>query len=167
MQGALLDAHQLLMDAGRSEADRESLRDNLTIFAFEIARHPGREPELYSRARVAAELAVEVEPEHAAMLTSLGALLYRQGEYALSAEKLDQAQPLSSYRGGLARAIAPNDHAFRAMAHARLGHHARALSELETLRALLEGRTDGDQGPALLREAESLLQETSPSTEGD
>ena len=60
--------------------------------------------------------------------------------------------------------MTPADHAFRALAHARLGHDAVARAELEALRAALPGRAAGEQRPALLREVEALLERTSSST---
>ncbi len=99
------------------------------------------------------------------MIVVLGAVLYRQGEFALAAETLDRPpEPLSRSPGGLARRMAPADHAFRALAHARLGDDAVARAELEALRAALAGSDAGE--PRLLREVEALLEPT-PSSTGD
>ena len=63
--------------------------------------------------------------------------------------------------------MAPADHAFRALAHARLGHDEVARAELEALRAVLVGSDAGNQSrPRLLREVEALLEPT-PSSTGD
>ncbi len=115
----------------------------------------------YARARDAVERALLEEPDHAAMIVVLGAVLYRQGEFALAAETLDRPpEPLSRSPGGLARRMTPADHAFRALAHARLGNDEAAREELATLRAALVGRNAGDQSPPLLREVEALLEPT-------
>ena len=164
---ALLDGHQALVDAGRSVEERENLRDSLTTVAMKVAVRPDLEPEVYARARDAVERALQEEPDHAAMIVVLGAVLYRQGEFALAAETLDlPLEPLTRYPGGLAGRMAPADHAFRALAHAQLGHDAVARAELEALRAALVGGNAGDQTPPLLREVEALLEHT-PSSTGD
>jgi eukaryotic-like serine/threonine-protein kinase len=164
---AMLDAHQTLVDASRSVDERESLRDNLAMLAFKVAYHPDLDPEIYTRARDAAERGLLEEPDHPAMIVALGAVLYRQGEFALAAEILERAKPLDTVPGGLARGISPADHAFRAMAHARLGDDAAARAELEALRTALTGRNDGDGGPAILREVEALVEHTPSSIEDD
>ena len=159
---AMLDAHQTFVDANRSVGDREGLRDNLTMLAFKVAVRPDLEPEVYARARDAVERALLEEPDHPAMIVVLGAVLYRQGEFALAAETLDRPPaPLARSQGGMARKLAPADHAFRALAHARLGDDEVARAELETLRAALNGNYH-----ALLREVEAVLEET-PSSTGD
>jgi len=164
---AMLDAHQTFVDADRSVDDREPLRDQLTILAFKVAVRPDLGPEVYARARDAMERALLEEPDHAAMIVMLGAVLYRQGEFALAAETLDlPPEPLTRTPGGLARRIAPADHAFRALAHARLGHDEVARAELETLRAALGSDAGGQGAPPLLREVEALLEPT-PSSTGD
>ena len=163
---AMLDGHQVLVDAGRSVEERENLRDGLTALAMKVAVRPDLESEVYALARDAVERALQEEPDHAAMIVVLGAVLYRQGEYALAAETLDRpSEPLSRSPGNLARNMAPADHAFRALAHARLGHDAVARAELEALRAALVGGNAGDQTPPLLREVEALLEHTPPSNE--
>jgi hypothetical protein len=165
---AMLDAHQTFVDANRSVHDRESLRDRLTKLAFMIALRSDRRPEVYASARVAMDRVLLDEPDHAAMIVVLGAVLYRQGEFALAAETLDLPQgPLATYPGGLARKLAPVDHAFRALAHARLGDNEVAREELDTLRAALADGVAGDRGALpLLREVEDLLEST-PSSTGD
>jgi tetratricopeptide (TPR) repeat protein len=175
---AMLDGHQALVDANRSEDERENLRDNLTNLAFQVAVRPDLEPEVYARAREAVDRALLEEPDHAAMIMVQGAVLYRQGEFVLAAETLDRLQePLTKSRGSLARKIAPADHAFRALVHARLGDAAIARAELETLRARLGGRAPrpgsaavgGSNGDDLFREVvrvvEALREPTPSSTE--
>ncbi len=165
---AMLDAHQVLVDANRTVDERENLRDNLTMLAFKVVFRPDLEPEVYARARDAVERALLEEPDHAAMIVVLGAVLSRQGEFALAAETLDRPpEPLTRSPGGLARRMAPVDHAFRAMAHARLGDDEVARAELQTLRAHLKVKNAGNKGPPpLLREVEALLEPT-PSSTGD
>jgi hypothetical protein len=101
------------------------------------------------------------------MIVVLGAVLYRQGEFALAAETLDRLpEPLARSPGGLARRIAPADHAFRAMAHARLGDDEVARAQLEALREALGGKNAGGQGrPRILREVEAVVAHTPSSTD--
>ena len=164
---AFLDAHQVLVDAGRSVEERENLRDKLTALAMKVAVRPDLEPEVYALARDAVERALLEEPDHAAMIVVLGAVLYRQGEFALAAETLDRpSEPLSRSPGNLARKMAPADHAFRALAHAQLGDDEIARAEIEALHAVLDGRSAAAEIDALLREVEALLEPT-PSSTGD
>ncbi len=165
---AMLDGHQVLVDANRSVDEREPLRDKLTGLAFQVVLRSDLGPEVYARARDAVNRALLEEPDKAAMIVVLGAVLYRQGEFALAAETLDRLpEPLARSPGGLARRIAPADHAFRAMAHARLGDDEVARAELEALRAALGGKNAGGQGrPRILREVEALVEPT-PSSTGD
>ena len=163
---AMQDAHQVLVDANRSVAERGNLRDNLTRLAFRAALRSDLEPEVYDRALEAAERALMEEPGNAAMTVALGAVLYRLGEFALAAETLAQpSQPLSRSPGGLARKMGPADHAFRALVHARLGDEEAARRELATLRAAIAGKGADDQARAILREIEALLESPPSSTE--
>ena len=164
--GAIIEGHQALVDAGRSVEERENLRDNMTALAFEVAVEPGREPEIYARAREAVERARAEEPDHPAMAVALGAILYRQGEFALASEMLDLDKPLTRHPGNLARKMAPADHVFRALAHARLGHDAIAREELASVLAIFDGKDPGAEGNALLGEIEALLEPT-PAPTGD
>lgn len=164
---AMLDAHGVLVEAGRSLKERENLRDNLTALAFQVAVEPGQEALIYERAREAAERALEEEPGHPVMSVVLGVVLVRQGEYDLAAEMLDvEPRSLSSMESGLARRVAPADHAFRALAHARLGDVDFARSELRELRAALAGASDRAELVRLSSEVEDLIAST-PAPNGD
>lgn len=164
---AMLEGHQVLVDAERSIEERESLRDGLTMLAAELSFQANAEPAVYARAKEAIDRALLEEPEHPAMLTVRGILLYRDGQYSLALEALSLEKPLSKVRGGLARALAPADHAFRAMAHARLGHEELAQAELEALRSAPKRRSLAEAHATLLREVEDLVDPASPSNEED
>ena len=113
------------------------------------------------------EYLLQAEPDSVPIGVALSAVLYRQDEYKLAAEKLVQLQEslggLSN--GRLAKKLSPVVHAFRALAHAQLGDEAIALAELEALRAAFAGNGSKD-ARALVREIEALL-ELSPSSIGD
>ncbi|MFT5284116.1 MAG: serine/threonine protein kinase [Planctomycetota bacterium] len=156
---AMLEAHQVLLDAGRTDDERENVRDNLTFLAFQIGFAADQTPELYARARRAIDIAIRAEPDHSAMLAVLGVVQYRQGELELAVQNLTRAKPLHEYRGGLARKIAPADHAFRAMALARTGDLETAQVELDQLRILAPTDED-DETPLIIREVEAVLEST-------
>ena len=165
---AIMDAHQSFVDAGRSIDERENLRDNMAMIAFQVAVKPELETELYATARYAAELALTEEPNHPAMLVALAVALYRLDELALSAEMLDRIRgPLSKMRGGLARGITPADHAFRAMTYARLGNEAVARAELEAMRAVIAEKNGNADAPEILREVEAVVEQSSSSVEDE
>ncbi len=114
------------------------------------------------------EYLLQAEPDSVPIGVALSAALYRQDEYELAAEKLAQLQESlsDSSLGRLAKKLSPVVHAFRALAHARLGHDSVAREELATLRAAFDGTDPGEQGRALLREVEALIEPT-PSSTGD
>lgn len=155
---AVMDAHQALVDAGHSFEERENMRDNLVKMAMQCTVPPGLSPAVYANARKAVERALQDEPEHPAMVAVRAAVLYRLGEYDLAAELLDLPKPLSEYTGGLARAVSPADHAFGAMAHARLGNRPQALEALEALRANFALNDGGKRGRAILSEVEAVVE---------
>lgn len=164
---SMLAGNKTLLDAGRSLEERDNLRSNLTMLGFEIARRPGLEPELYARARSAAEGLLAEEPEHAATLVMRAMVLYRQGHFDLAAQTLDRLpQPLSESPGGLARKLDPVDHAIRALVSARLGEDAAARDEVELYRAGFGQRDLNEEAQALLLEIEALL-DTTPSSDED
>ena len=141
--------------------------DRLDKLAFKVAFKPDLAPDVYARARTAVDLALVDEPDNPFMSAALGAVLYRQGEYALAAETLRSVQEaLSRSPQHLAKKIAPMVHAFGALAHARLGDDAVARAGLEALRAAFDADDPGEEGRALLGEIEALLEHT-PSSTGD
>jgi len=162
------DAYQVLVDAGRSVEERESIRDNMTMLAFQASVASGLDSEIYERARAAAELAYTDEPTHPAMQTTFAAALYRLGDYSGAEKVLDQiVAPLSESRGGLARRMAPGDHAFRAMTSAHLGNQEVAQRELALMRDHILQQNGSDNLPPILREVEALVQSiSSPSSDG-
>ncbi|QDU65225.1 serine/threonine-protein kinase [Engelhardtia mirabilis] len=158
---ALAEAHQVLLDAGRSIGERESLRDNLVVIAYRLALRPGLERASYDLAAGAVERALVEEPTHPAMLTAKAVARYRLGDNAAAAELLDRLPgSLTSIQGGLAAEMAPADHAFRAMAHARLGHDEVAAAQLTLLRATYADRALDTEAAALLREVEAVVEGT-------
>ncbi len=165
---AMLDAHQVFVNLKRSVDERKSLRSGLVKIAAQVAVRPDLAPEVYAQARGAVELALLDEPDRLEMSAVLGAVLYRQGEYALAAERLGVLQETlrRSPEGRLKKKIAPVVHAFRALAHARLGDDAVAREELESLRAALDGGNTGEDERAILREVEAVVAHT-PSSTGD
>ncbi len=164
---AVIDTHVSLVDDGRTSRELESVRDRMTGIAWDIARQPELEHGVYARAQEAVERALNEEPDKPAMLAVLGALLYRQGEYAIAAETLSLAGPLSRASGGLAHDFAPADHAFRAMAYARLGEAVEAQGELRTLHAALETNAFGTSLRTLAREADAVVTAALSSRAGD
>jgi len=163
----MLAGHKVLLDAGRDLDERETMRDGLTFVAAMAARKPGLDASVYVRALEAIERALLDEPEHPAMRVVHGMVLYRQGEFESAAEALDLAKPLSKYSGGLARKLSPGDHAFRAMASARLGDLDLARAELALLRKAVERKRENPELSAILREAEALIEPDSSSGEDD
>ena len=164
---AMLEGHQVLVDADYSVDGRESLRDGLTMLAGEISIQSDQDPALYARANEAVDRALLEEPDHPAMLAVKGIVLYRLGEYQAALKALEFEKPLSKVRGGLARAISPADHAFRALAHEQLGNHESALAELEELRAKFGRKKLSDGQTAILQEVESTVEPSSSSKEED
>ncbi len=155
---SMLRAHGELVEAGFSIEQRENLRDNLAKLAMESAMRPDLSPDVYVLARTAIELALQDEPEHLALQTVHGAVLYRLGEFALAAEKLELERPLFNYPGGLARAISPADHAFAAMAHAQLGNREKAQQQYEAMRAIFGDESDNPQSQKIQAEVKAQLQ---------
>ncbi|MEM7306557.1 MAG: serine/threonine-protein kinase [Planctomycetota bacterium] len=153
------EAHQISYDRGDSLEERERFRDGMAYIAFRVAASPGAPAEDYAAAREAAETALTDEPEHPVMQVALAAALFREGDFERSGELLDGLQaPLSQVGGGLARRASPGDRAFAALVHARLGRDERAREELAALRAALEHQDADGLGPALLAEAEALIE---------
>jgi tetratricopeptide (TPR) repeat protein len=167
--GAVVDAYQALVDAGRPADERDSLRGDLIEISFQVSLQPDRASEAYALARDAVELALADEPDNLLMSAALVVVLYRQGEYALAAETLGMIrEPLSRSTEPAAKKITPIVLAFGALTHARLGDDAVARSELEELRASYGKYLRGSaQGAAMLREIEDLIEHSPSSSEDD
>ena len=160
---AMLDAHQAFVNANRPVDERKALRFGLVKLSIKVVLRPDQAPELYTKARGAVEIALLDDPDNLHILAVLGAVLHRQGEYALAAQTLDQLrEPLSRSPESESRKIAPLVHAFGALAHARLGDDGVAREELEALRAAFAARDPGEEGRAVLREVEAVLEHTPP-----
>ena len=160
----MLDAHQVLVDAGYSVDERENVRDNMAMMAFRAVIPSGLEFEVYERAQAAIEIAIKAEPTHPAMQTTQAAVLYRLGDYSGAEQVLAQlTAPLSESRGGLARRMAPADHAFRAMTHVQLGDPETARSELALMRDAILDQIGTVNEPAILAEVEALVEPQSAS----
>jgi tetratricopeptide (TPR) repeat protein len=95
-----------------------------------VAPFPGLDRKL---ALAFAQEAVKTSPKDASARTVLGTALYRDGQYAVAVENLDQAVKLRNGLGGI------HDSLFLALAHHQLGHteeanrwHARATVLLQS-----------------------------------
>ena len=159
---ALVEVNQLVVDAGYTVEERRKYRHGLVRITLHALVYPDLEPEVYVRARAAVERALQDEPDNPAILAVLAAALYRQGELTRAAETLDLLQePLARSSQPLARRLAPTDHVFGAMVHARLGDDARARTHLEALRSAIEGQSLDEHELRVLAEVEALLEQTS------
>jgi serine/threonine protein kinase/tetratricopeptide (TPR) repeat protein len=158
---ALVDAFEVLVRAGEPADERDSLRGDLVEVAVGMAVRPGLAADICARARTGLELALQDGVDTLAVEAALGAILYRQGEYALAAEKLEGlTEPLDRASRSMSRKVAPIVHTFRALAYARLGDDALAEEQLTALRAAFDGRNQTDDMRAILREVENLIEHT-------
>ena len=158
----LMLAHRTADEGGGTERHREGVRDNLTRLAFEAAIEPDLDATIYAKARAAIDLALAAEPEHPAMRVALGAVLYRQGEVAESVRVLASVEtPLSELTGGLARNMAPGDHAFGALALAASGDRTAARAQHDLFLRFLEKR--GSDLPPIAHEVAAAV--GAPATE--
>lgn len=152
----ILAGHQRLVAAGATGSDLENLRDNMTMLAFNVARVADQGLDVYELAREAALSAALEEPDHPAMAVAHAMALYRLGQYDAAASELVRVErPLSETRGGLARRMAPADHAVGAMVHARLEDRARAEAELALIELFLFGSEQNV--PELVLEARRVV----------
>ncbi len=115
-------------------------------------RELGRTDAEYQRALIQAEQACALEPS-GTYLNTLGVAQYRVGLYPEALKTLQKADELN---GGI-----PEDVAFLAMLHHRLGDEAQAKKEMARLRqSLSNSRLRNDpEARAFLKEAEDLLDE--------
>lgn len=128
--------------------------------AWVIARRPKRDATEYQRALGYAREAVRIDPQSGAFLNTLGACLFRLGNYeeakgALQKSKSQNAQWLSL----LTVRYDPSDVAFLAMCEHKLGNVSEANKNLADARRSLEVSSwrARKEMRELVREAESLL----------
>ncbi len=94
--------------------------------AWDIARQPGLDQRSYDRAVELAQEADELEPLNAAFLNTLGASLYRAGDYESALEKLNQSE-------SLAPGVYIENDAFLAMTHWKLGNKEKFNNSKQSL----------------------------------
>ena len=123
-------------------------------YAWLIVRAGGMPDRLYAAALPLAERASADQPDNVGRLNTLGAALYRTGQYDKAASTLLRATQLITAEGGTDRAA---DHLLLAMCHAQLGDQTRAQEHMQRGRELVRGGQHGDGAAALLAEAEALL----------
>ncbi|MEE8459162.1 MAG: tetratricopeptide repeat protein [Phycisphaerales bacterium] len=134
----------------------EETVEEVADVAWRIVREPDLPDEQYALARQVIELCLAETPDSAALINSLGVLMYRQGDYTDALETLARSHETYSeqYDGGV-----PADLAFMAMAQYRLGNEAEARVTMTLLRAAM---TNADLGASEdnrkhLAEAEGLI----------
>ena len=145
-----------LSDAVRAAALKQAdtiLHDDafrLNHESWSVVNRPGRKPEEYIRAFRWAERAVVLAPENAMLLNTLGAAQYRTGRYNEALETLTRCADLNKNKE-------PDDSAFLALTHHRLGNPEKAREYFELLRKQVR-----PNHPDLLTEVEALLQPSGP-----
>ena len=134
----------------------EETVEEVADVAWRIVREPGLPDDQYVLARQVIELCLAETPLNAAVINSLGILMYRLGDYRGALETLARSHESYSeqYEGGV-----PADLAFMAMAQYRLGSEAEARVTMTLLRAAM---TNADLGASHdnrkhLAEAEALI----------
>ena len=113
-----------LVQGGQENAGALNLR------SMRIVLNPGRTADEYRDALKHAEVACRID-DNAYFLTTLGVAQYRVGQYAQALQMLIRSDQLNANRFG---GSTPNDIAFLAMTHDRLGHVDEAKKLLERLR---------------------------------
>ena len=134
----------------------EETVEEVADVAWRIVGEPDLPDEQYALARQVIELCLTETPDSAAVINSLGILMYRLGDYAGALKTLARSHASYSeqYDGGV-----PADLAFMAMAQYRLGNEAEARVTMTLLRAAM---TNADLGASEdnrkhLAEAEGLI----------
>jgi tetratricopeptide (TPR) repeat protein len=124
--------------------------------AWGLARTPNRSAAEYRSAYELAEIAWRSDPEDRAYVNTLGVALYRLGRYPEALEMLERSARLNA--SPMAGRI-PEELAFLAMTHQRLGHTTLARALLERLRGSIktESSSQQEEAQALLRECESTV----------
>lgn len=119
--------------------------------AWDVVKRPHRPAELVALATDAARRACELEPANGAYLNTLGAALYRSGDYDAALATLQRSDELNNGH--------PADVAFLAMARWQQGQREAARAELQRLRAIVEREpwSQDVQSTRLRQEAEELI----------
>jgi tetratricopeptide (TPR) repeat protein len=132
--------------------------------ARELVALPGRKVSDYQQALRYLERASRLKPPDAEfLLTTMGVVYYRLGNYP---KALDLLQQSNSLLKKYAQAGFPANPAFLAMTHHQLGHAHEAQAALEKLRRVMKipGWAQDREAQSFLREAEALL--TKPPAPG-
>jgi tetratricopeptide (TPR) repeat protein len=136
----------------------------LNNLARERVKLPGGQMSGYRKAVLHSEEACQLEPTNGNYLNTLGVAYYRAGNYEKALETLLRSDPINKaqFEGSI-----PEDLAFLAMTHQRLGHAKEAQAELQRLRERMKDPRWAQDAEAqgFLREAEALL--AKPSAPGD
>jgi len=137
---------------GGRHDDPKSLNER----AWNVARTPGRSADEYRRALRWAAAGALVTPDDGNMLNTLGVAQYRAEDFRAALRTLTRSDEIASRTkpGGI-----PEDVAFLALAHARLGHPEEATRCLARLRSLMtrEGVRPSADARAFLAEAETVV----------
>jgi WD40 repeat protein len=132
----------------------ESSADDRNEAAWSLILKAGQPAASYERGLRLARAVCRLEPDNGNFLNTLGIAQYRAGLVPEALATLMRSNALNQGK-------APEDLAFLAMAHQRLGQIAEARAMLDRLRDLMRqekfaGRP-GDQGRAFLAEAEAVI----------
>jgi WD40 repeat protein len=144
---------------GQALALAEQIPENpseLAPASRNVASRPGAEPAAYRLALRQAEVACRLIPHNSFFLTTLGMAQYRVGQYREAVSTLTQANPIESQL--LPSDPSPENLAFLALSHHRLGQTDQARATLRRLQELMTtpGQAQNQQGRAFLRDAEAL-----------
>jgi len=140
----------------RAVAANRNIRDvppeMLNNFARRMVETPDGSPESREDALRCIKAAVEAEPGNAAYLGTLGVAQYRCGRYEEAMATLTRSDALN---GGI-----PEDAAFLALTHHRLGNAEAAQAALTRLREIMSDpeHAKNVKAQAFLREAVSLIE---------
>jgi WD40 repeat protein len=130
--------------------------ETLNEFSWAVVREPDASLAAYGKALLQAQVSRELAPGNSMILNTLGVAQYRAGQYAAAVETLTQSNVLNTEK---AKGPFPEDLAFLAMAHHRLGHKDQAQALVVQLRRMLEQArwAKSTEARSFLREAETLV----------
>jgi len=161
----LIELDQTLSEPVRREARAraERHRENpeaLNNRSWEVVRVPGHSPSAYQAALRQSREASRQLPDNGYMLNTLGVAQYRVGLYSEAVATLTKSDKINSAR---TKRSLPEDLAFLAMAHFRLGHKeeaARFMQKLDQTKTRIFGfppQSAFVQVKAIREEAKDLL----------
>src|SRR5262249_26327816 len=131
--------------------------DALNDAAWAVAADPTRSPADYARSVELARRSVDLDPRNPACWNTLGACLYRTGEWAGAIAAIEQAMALR-------RGENLSDSLFLAMAHARRGDARAARDFFDRANRLAAGRRGSDPDVCqILAEAHGVLAAIDPA----